>query len=199
MTFQTTAPMRRLNLSASNRSAGEVVHTHLQGGWLDMNPPYQRGEVWTNAQAIGLIRSLAIGLPIPALVLNDRNTPAWRDANGALPGRDEPTYGVVDGKQRITTLNRWYTSDLAVPASWFPSEDAVTTTDTTDGPYVTYDGLTAPCQRDMRFNWTIPMVESKVGTIAEEADIYLLLNGAGTPQSDEDLLRAFTHSTEGEM
>lgn len=184
MTEQTDKPLTHLSLSASNRSAREYVNLAAEGLlWLDA--PYQRGSVWTEAQQRGLVKSWKLGIPIPAVIVNDRNNPRWAERNGY-----DARYVVIDGKQRITAAIAWFTGELAVPASWFEPDHIEATVDTDDGTYVTYTGLTLKGQRLFANRALIPVVEAKVATVAEEAAIYLLVNTAGTAQSAEDLGRA---------
>jgi uncharacterized protein DUF262 len=184
MTRQTSGPIEPARLSATNRSARELAR--LAGdGTIDINTPYQRGDVWDLDQRISLIRSWMLGLPIPAVIVNDRRDGLWADNN---PSNDlNVCYGCIDGKQRLTTAMMWFSGELRVPASWFPSECVEHTTDTDDGPYVRFTDLTMPEQRNAGMTWTMPLAEAKVATIQDEAAIYLLVNGGGTPQSDADM------------
>lgn len=199
MTFQTAAPLTRLNLEVSNGSSNQIA-MYVNDGYLVMDPPYQRGHVWTDSQRISLIFSLICGLPIPAIIFNDRTNLAWINANGGInPSHDGGSFmAVVDGKQRITTLHMWYSDQFSVPASWFPSEDVTTTEDTPDGAYVRFSGLSVPRQRDMKFMCTIPTATAKVATVEAEADLYLLLNGGGTPHTDADMMRAVAYSSDAQ-
>lgn len=196
MTFQTSAPLTHQSLQASNRRADDVARMVLAGD-LDLNAPYQRPSVWTRAQRLGLIRSWCLGVPVPAVMVNDRGTHAWRVANGSSPVDDgEPTYVVVDGKQRIETAYAWFHGDLAVPASWFETEDVEETVQTDDGPYVRYSGLSAVRQRLMSNRATLPVIETSVVSMAEEADLFVLINGSGTPQTEDDMANAAQYASE---
>ncbi len=187
MTRQTAQPLEQLRLSATNRNARELVNM-VNDGLITLDPPYQRGDVWTLDQRIALVQSWLLGLPIPAVIVNDRWSQWWAD-----PGyRDTegPAYAVVDGKQRLQTAVLWFAGELTVPASWLPSEDVTTVVDTEDGPYVRYTGLSPVARRSIGFNFLLPMVEAKLPSVAAEARVYRLVNGAGTPQTDEDMKRA---------
>jgi hypothetical protein len=189
MTRQTSAPIERLHLENTYRSARELIRM-MDDGLMTADLPYQRGDVWAADQRIALIRSWLSGTPIPSIIINDRYTGTWADANGAMPV-DEPGYAVIDGRQRLETARLWYAGKFAVPASWFLAEDVEVSEDTDDGPYVRYNGLTAPAQRDFAMNKALfPFAAAKVGTVRDEAEIYLRVNGAGTPQTDEDMERA---------
>ena len=149
-----------------------------------IDPPYQRGPRWSTDQRIDLMRSWLQGAPIPAVVLNERCHAAWR--------RDDPqmqiNYAVVDGRQRLETALAWQDGRLAIPASWLPADWVHTIEHTDDGPYVRATGLHQP--RRIARVMELPCVRAQVGTVAAEAALYPLVNGAGTPQSTRDLARA---------
>ena len=121
-------------------------------------------------------------------VINDRIFGSWpRNSQGPLEGY---AYSAIDGKQRIETAIAWFSGELLVPASWFAPEDVESPVETEDGPYVSYSGLAIAEQRHQGNSFMLPAVEAKVGTLQEEAEIYLLLNGAGTPQSEAAMANA---------
>lgn len=185
-TRQTSAPIKGRSMQASNRSARELARIFADDG--DISPSYQRGSVWTDDQRMALVRSWLMGLPIPSVVINDRIFGSWpSDRQGPLGGY---AYSVIDGKQRIETAMAWFAGGFAVPASWFAAGDVLETEITEDGPYVRYTGLTLAEQRHQGNSFMLPAVEAKVATLEQEAELYLLLNGAGTPQSDEAMANA---------
>lgn len=195
MTRQTSAPLVHQNLQASNRQAREVMRMASEGA-LDLNPPYQRGSVWTLDQRIGLVRSWLLGIPVPAVIINDRCTSAWRDANGHSPlDTGIGMYACVDGKQRIETAIAWFAGEFAVPASWFDAESVEAAADTADGPYVRYTGLTVVAQRHFANRAMLPTINAQVATQSAEADLYLLVNMGGTAQTEDDLHNAALHSS----
>lgn len=173
MTRQTSAPLKPQHLSARNGSARELAR-FVQDGDLILDAPYQRGSVWTEDQRVALIKSWILGVPIPAVTLNDRD---YR-------------FYAVDGKQRIETAVAWFAGDLAVPASWFPSDVVENTVDTDDGEYVTHKGLVDSERTHQGMMWTLAVVEGKLPTEADEAALYLLVNGGGTAQTDADMANA---------
>jgi hypothetical protein len=190
MTRQTAQPLHRWSFQPSARSAHEIAGTlYVQ---LDLNPPYQRGHVWTEDQRVALVKSWIMGLAIPAVVLNDRCNQAWASANGSVFDSEKVDgnwllWAVVDGKQRIETARQWFTGQLAVPASWFESEWVETTTETEDGPYVDYYGLSDVGARFTNRDFQLGVIETSLGTVREEAEMYLLVNGGGTLQTQADL------------
>lgn len=192
MTYQTTEPVREIAMAISGRAWGGLIH-HMNEGDISYDVPYQRGDVWTYAQRIMLIHSILSGTPIPALIINDRPQSMWFGPDGER----RPIYAVIDGKQRITAVQMFMAGELPVPVSWFPIQYVLNTEPTDDGPYVRYPGLPRPAQRFFE-NIPVPVAEAHVKTVREEAAIYLRVNGTGTPQSDEDIMRAAGIAEQGE-
>jgi hypothetical protein len=187
MTRQTHDVLSRLPLSTSNRQARWLVK-QVEDGDLDINPPYQRGDVWTEDQRVALMRSLLSGVPVPTLIINDRHGRHWTDTDTYDRNvGNGPSYAVVDGKQRLLCLKAWYDGELAIPASWIESEMVEVTEETPDGPYVRVTGLTDLGRRATGERILLPVGEASAVSLREEAEIYLLVNGGGTPQSDADM------------
>ena len=69
-------------------------------------PPYQRKTVWSNARQQSLLDSIVRGYYVPKLVLRKVR----------LKG-DTTIKEVVDGQQRITTVQRFYANELRLPKS----------------------------------------------------------------------------------
>lgn len=183
-TRQTAGPVEHVSLNATNRPVEFFVGQVTSGG-MDINPPYQRGDVWTEEQRVALIYSFLSGTPIPAVIINDRTYGPWYRR-----GEDKYTYAVIDGKQRILTVIAWMSGELAVPASWFPAEHIETTETTDDGPYVRYSGLTRVGQRFAERRASLPCAEGRLDTVEAEARVYLLVNGGGIAQTETDLANA---------
>ncbi len=184
MLEQTAAPLIHTSMSPTNKPLDGFVHNYTTGRLL-LDPPYQRGDAWTDDQRGNLIRSLLMGVPIPAVVLNKRLTSAWEAVNGFSPYND----AVIDGKQRILTVARWFASEFAVPASWFRPDWLAEPVDLIARPMVTFADLSDKGRRSFE-NFSLACVQAHVDTVEREAEIYLLVNGAGTAQTDSDLANA---------
>ncbi|HEX8630427.1 MAG TPA: DUF262 domain-containing protein [Catenuloplanes sp.] len=185
MTRQTTAPLTHLWTSSSDR----YVEDHTNGirrGSIVLDPPYQRGSVWTTDQQIALMRSWLMGVPVAAITLNNRMGREWH----AGDPHARTAYAVVDGRQRLETALAWEDGTLAVPASWLPPDWIHTTQDTDDGPYVHSSGLTEAGRRRVHSQMSLPCVVARLPDTEAEAELYLLVNGGGTPQSATDLANA---------
>lgn len=186
MTFQTSAPVRDMRMNITARAWGDVVH-QVQKGTTTYDLPYQRGAVWTTEQRMLLIYSILSGTPIPALVVNDRPSSMWFGPDG----EQRPIYAVIDGQQRVTTVRMFMEGALLVPATWFEVEDVISREYTDDGPYVRYHDLSRRAQRFFE-NRPVAVAEARLGSVRDEAEVYLRVNGSGTPQTDEDMKRAAT-------
>ncbi len=184
-TRQTPAPLEHMTLGATNRFAESFYARRVREGDMLLDTPYQRGSVWTLDQNIALICSWLRGLPIPAVIINDRAAAGWD-----CEADDFATYAVIDGKQRILTAISWFSSWFAVPASWFPAEHVERTEETADGPYVRYSGLTRSGQLRMENRCVLPCAEARLPSVEAEAEVYLLVNGGGTPQTAQDMAKA---------
>lgn len=185
VTRQTDAPLTALRTSVSDRYVEE--HTAgIRRGSVVLDPPYQRGSVWTTDQRVALMQSWLMGLPVAAITLNNRMGVAWYAADPQA----RVAYAVVDGRQRLETALAWEDGTLAIPASWLPADWIDTAEDTGDGPYVRSSGLTETGRRRVHSQMTLPCVIARLPDVAAEAGLYLLVNGAGTPQAATDLAHA---------
>lgn len=194
MTLQTAGPLEHLSLSHGTRVADAFAGWRadnaeatdpLRGG-LELNAPYQRGEVWTVDQQRLLIKSFLLGAPVPAVIVNNRMDAGFRHPDG----REDWRFAVVDGKQRVTAVLAWLDGELAIPASWLPAERVERTVGTGDGPYVTRSGLTTAGDRLLRSRMQLPVAEAHLPSLREEAELFLLVNRGGTAMTDDDFTAA---------
>ncbi|MFJ8690244.1 DUF262 domain-containing protein [Micromonospora wenchangensis] len=191
MTRQTSTPLQRLPIDTFRRQARWLVK-QIETGEIDINPPYQRGSVWTEDQRVALMRSLLSGTPVQSIIINDRHGDWWTDTDNydRHNAHGIASYVVVDGKQRLLCLSAWFNNELAIPASWLPAEEVLHTEDTPDGPYVRASGLTDLGRRMTGERIQLAVAEGQMGSLREEAAVYVLVNGQGTPQADADMANA---------
>lgn len=182
--------IERLSITAYNSSVMEVASTDpdMRLGW-DLNPPYQRGSVWSPDQQRRLIYSLIRGIPVGAITINRRPVDHLRP---------EQWIAVVDGKQRVTAIRSFVDGELPVPASWFAEDERGAYIAQLggaiffDGEYVSsvfFSGLTR-LGRSLFAQATLAICEASVATVEEEAQLHELINFAGQPQTQEDRDRA---------
>jgi hypothetical protein len=192
MTRQSAVPFDHISLRPTYFTLGDLVH-RMEDRMIDLDPPYQRGDVWTEDQRMALVQSWLRGLPPGVVILSDRTNPAWVKAHG---GEDvyetgEALWACVDGKQRLTTALMWRHNEFAIPASWLDADLVAATEATEDGPYVRFSGLSDAGQRFMDRYCSLLIAEAKeCATVEQEAALYLLVNGGGTPQTDETMANA---------
>lgn len=181
----TGGPLVHRNIQPQARSMRELARMVADGS-LDLNPPYQRGDVWTTGQRVNLMRSILLGVPIAAIVLNRRGgNVAWRQNEGD-PG--ECWYACIDGKQRLTSMVQWFDTALAIPTEWMDAE--YVRPEYRHFRYVTSGHLTSTGARMVSSRCLIPVAEAQLDALAEEAEVYSLINSAGTAHTAADLRRA---------
>lgn len=86
-----TASQNALVLQQSDLSL-QSVSDMVDDGAIDISPKYQRRERWTVEKESGLIESFLLNIPVPPIYLAE-------DEYG--------TYSVIDGKQRVTAINKF--------------------------------------------------------------------------------------------
>lgn len=155
-------------------ASARSLHFFTDNGFLreqlDVSPPYQRGVVWGIKRKKNLIKSLLSGIPVPSIVLNDRSVrfQGW-DAE------HDPSYVVVDGKQRITALRDFVDGKFSVPGYWFD----------VDAEEVRFPELDKPRQRHF-LHRPIAVSEAKLETLDEEREMFDLINFGGLAQGESD-------------
>jgi len=171
---------------------GHIKNTNNADQW-DLTAPYQRQSVWSDEQRRNLIKSMIMGLPIGTVIISK------------LPPNRELSYRIVDGKQRIETIQQFAGNKFSVPGWWFAARALI------DGEQarprnVFYRDLTGFGQRSIDFA-TLPSLEFDVtrvwnpatreaestpetGWVAREAELFLLVNFGGVDQTDADRARA---------
>lgn len=174
------APLPKLVLQNYNRSVDHLVSPRMRDEF-DLDTPYQRGAVWDEERRRDLIRSSLMGLPIGAITVNER--PFKRGA---------AHYAVVDGRQRIETFRAFVDDEFPIPETWLNSdEDIAETVEVPGWPVrgVYHSGMTVSAQRGFSFR-PIVTQEASVKTLAEEAEIFRLLNAGGVAQTEETMANA---------
>lgn len=66
---------------------------------LDLQPPWQRRDVWSRKKKRELIRSLLLGIPLPSIILHRRGQ----------------QISIIDGKQRLTAIVQFMRNDFKLP------------------------------------------------------------------------------------
>jgi len=166
----------------------------------NLNPPYQRGSVWTTEMRVALIKSLLLGLPMGIIYLNARPISKGGDLR----------YQVVDGKQRIETLLAFMRDEFSIPADWLETHFWDYPKGVPEHEHHKHektrrvDLVREECWGKERLVWSdltdvgrrrfqhmpIAVYETYFQTEEEEAALYELLNFQTIRQTEEDRARA---------
>ena len=73
----------------------ETMINQIKKKNIDLDPAFQRRDAWNDKMRSSFIESILLGVPIPQIVLAERNT-----ENGS-------SYIVLDGKQRLTSIMKF--------------------------------------------------------------------------------------------
>lgn len=155
--YEIHLPWHMLESGLKNLGQGEGVG-------LDLDPPYQRGHVWTEAQQRAYVEFVIRGGNSSKTLLF--NCPGWPNYRA-----DAGPVELVDGKQRLTAVLRFIHNELTVFDDFLGI-----------GP-TRWDDL--EIKRDMELRFLINV--NHLNTRAEVLDWYLQLNAGGTPHTPEEL------------
>lgn len=81
----------------------QEIYQKIKANRLDLSPEYQRNVIWQPDKQTAFIESLFMGIIVPPIYVVE------------IPGKsllDDSTYEVVDGKQRLTTINSFLKDKL---------------------------------------------------------------------------------------
>lgn len=148
------------NLPTKTGPAMVSLKSFIQEGHLYTTPDYQRGRVWTDAQASAFMGYFLGSGQIPPLVCQE-----W-------PTQEQ--WEVVDGLQRMTAIHRWAAGEIPATLEGFP-------------PFFLSDFSEDDQRRVMRT--LIPIQFIYAASRRQVLEIYLRLNGGGTPHTPEELDR----------
>lgn len=156
--------VNRLGLTQASKPIDFFVHYADE---LDLDPPYQRGDVWGVTRQKNLWFSILSGVPIPSIILNNR-------LDDSFDGPTHLSYGVIDGKQRITAILGFLQDRFSVPGDWF-----------TSSVDVYYSDLDQALRRRLG-NMPIATTEAKLPSLNAEKQVFDLVNFGGVPQGGVD-------------
>lgn len=155
--------LQRIYLAQTARPI-DVFFFWRKEGYLNLSPPYQRGDVWGSIRRQNLIKSILLGVPIPSIIINDRFSANWGEE-----------MAVIDGKQRITTILMLMDDELKIPGEWVGQEKDL----------IKFSDLPKPEQRGFR-SLPLQTCEGQLKSIEEEKEIFELINFGGVPQGESD-------------
>jgi uncharacterized protein with ParB-like and HNH nuclease domain len=145
---------------------------------LQLNPDFQRGHVWTEAQQIAYVEFFIRGGMTGKVFYF--NKPDWGVFNNVKDG-DYNDMTCVDGLQRITALLKFVRGDLPAFGHYIPKKDVPEESRADDSKYFTDRTLRA--FRDCNVEININNLKTKREVLAW----YLEMNSGGTPHTKEEL------------
>ena len=148
---------------------------------LDLEAPYQRGNVWGVERQRALVESLLDGTPIPAIIMNDRFRGKF-SAEGYDQDRNW-SFAVIDGKQRITAIQSFVADKFTVPADWFEASDIDEEAEGKEN--IVFSDLRKSFTRSFKMI-TIPVAEGQFPTLEAEKLIFDRVNFGGVAQGESD-------------
>lgn len=197
-----------IRMSSLNSPIYGYIHDRTDGTVkFDLSAPYQRATVWTLDQRQALVMSILMGLPVGSVICAKQ------------PYTAGFVYRVVDGKQRIETVQGFVRGEFWVPAEWWDRRDvrddlagmgvggrSVVWSDLTDRGRRKFEGHTLPMlefdpyqewhedpehpEAKRRGSRWYTTTRTPESALAYEAMVYGLINGGGTTQTDADMARA---------
>lgn len=137
----------------------KYIENEIQEQGLQMEPDFQRGHVWTEAQQIAFIEFFLRGGKTGRVIY--LNNPSWN-----FPNKEYNEYVCVDGLQRYTAIKRFINNEIPVFGTYYKDfEDRIRATNT------------------MRLN--INDLQSR----KEVLQWYIEFNAGGTPHSEDEINR----------
>lgn len=156
-------------------SAGELIRLH-QDGEISIQPAFQRMFRWTQAQQSRLIESMLLGLPVPQIVLFQRE-------DGVLE--------LIDGLQRVSSLIRYITGRAPKTA-----DEQDNTTNLTDCDLLpalngkTFVRLSSVVQLELKRKTLRAIVIKRTNDPNLRYEMFKRLNAGGSPAEAHEVRNA---------
>jgi hypothetical protein len=126
---------------------------------LDLDPDFQRGHVWTEAQQVRFVEYLLRGGEVGMNLIF--NCPGHSGTTARGP------YVIVDGKQRLEAVRKFLRDELRVFG------------------HLRSEFRDTPRMQQSRFQWVIVEIDTRL----ELLQFYRDLNAGGTPHAPEEITR----------
>lgn len=157
------------------------IYQKIKKGDLILDPEYQRNEVWRVPKQISFIESLFMEIMIPPIYVVE------------VPGTDileGKKYEVVDGKQRLTTIKKFISNELALDKKYLEYYS-----DLYDGKKFTeiYDEYSEKVNQVLSSILDIYVITSN-SPAETKYDIFARLNKGAEPLKVNEIRKAIYHS-----
>ncbi|PSV98274.1 DUF262 domain-containing protein [Photobacterium iliopiscarium] len=107
--------MRAIDLIKVESKDIKWLSDNLKSGIITVDNSYQRKYIWQPKDQIALIETILLGYPIPEIYL-------W--ANDTNPDTGDTMYSIVDGQQRLTTIQMYLNDEFKLSKFGIDNEDA---------------------------------------------------------------------------
>lgn len=107
--------MRAIDLIRVETKDIKWLTDNLKSGVITVDNSYQRKYIWQPKDQVALIETILLGYPIPEIYL-------W--ANDTDPETGDTKYSIVDGQQRLTTIQRYLNDEFKLTKSGISDKEA---------------------------------------------------------------------------
>lgn len=153
---------RKFQTTVSNYSV-ESWLAFMETSRLNLFAYYQRDYVWETQQQQEFLNNIVSGFPLGGIsVVKTKHPETFRNV-----------YEIVDGKQRLTTLIKFFTDEISLVI---------------DGVACLYSGLNQAEQNSF-LTVPLPMITLENATEKEKIEYFYFINFSGVPQSNEHKLK----------
>ncbi|HGN1344203.1 TPA: DUF262 domain-containing protein [Pseudomonas aeruginosa] len=166
--------MRAIDLIKIESKDIKWLTDNLKLGVITVDNSYQRKYIWQIKDQIALIETILLGYPIPEIYL-------W--ANDTDPDTGETKYSIVDGQQRLTTIQKYLNDEFKLNKASLDNNEA-------DYSGKFFSELSADNKREFwRYQFSSRFINETLQH-EEIAKLFLRLNRTSTTLNPQELRNA---------
>jgi hypothetical protein len=156
----------KISIATKNPTIDLIV-SRIKENEIDLEPDFQREQMWDNVRKSRLIESLLLRIPIPAFY---------------VAADDEDRWKVVDGIQRLSTINGYILNEFPLRKLEYLN----------DFEGKRYDELPRQMQRRIRETELVVNVISPSTPVGVMFNVFLRINTGGVPLNSQEIRNALT-------